>query len=162
MPIRETIANTLVQSGRSIGESVGLELAVELSEHSIELELEKPDEDTRAWDPSMYSGGNVFVEGYANPIKPRVNYHQELETPDTIDVEEGNKESEESEEKSEDEPHLELISSGRYRDYMRQDLISQLLTPDAQWKLIAYAVLAMCVLQFLGIIITLWATGSFA
>lgn len=146
-----------------MGQSVGLELAVELSEHSIEIEMEKPDEDTRAWDPDLYSNGNVFVQGYANPIKPRVQYNQALEEPSTIDVTEGDGEGvQDDTDDTDDGPHLELISSGRYRDYMRQDLISQLLTPDAQWKLIAYAVLGMLVLQFIGIIVTLYATGTFA
>jgi hypothetical protein len=58
--------------------------------------------------------------------------------------------------------HVGLISSSRYRDYMRQDLISQLLNPQEAWQTIVYALLAVGALQFLTIIVTLWATGSFA
>lgn len=163
--LRATLAESLIGMGRSVGQSVGLELVVEVSDHSIELGMEEPNKTARAWDSDLYSSGNVFVSGYANPIKPRVEYRQELEEPDTVDVTEGDtdeREGSEDEAEDEDEQHVQLISSGRYRDYMRQDLISQLLTPDAQWRTMVYAVIAVAALQFISIIVTLYATGTFA
>lgn len=144
--------------------ALGLETKVELSDHSITVEYALPDVDTRAWDSNLYVNGNVFVDGYANPIKPKVNYNEELENPDTIDVEEGETGTADDTADSEegDGPHVSLISSARYRDYMRQDLVSQLLTPNEQWKLLAYGILGVAILQFFTIIITMWATGQFA
>lgn len=144
--------------------ALGLETKVELSDHSIKVEYALPNIDTRAWDSNLYRNGNVFVDGYANPIKPTVNYHEDLENPDTIDVEEGEsgEEDDNSESDEDDGPHVSLISSPRYRDYMRQDLVSQLLTPNEQWKLLAYGILGVAILQFFTIIITMWATGQFA
>ena len=199
--IRETIANWFISTGRSFGRATGLELAVEVSDHSIKCDMEKPDESTRAWDPDMYKDGNLFVSGYANPIKPRVDYHPDLEEPNTVDVSEGHSGTSDAERIAscdgcgpednqeameamdgvitgdvDDErlcethlgeldsshgSHLNLISSGRYREYMRQDLISQLLTPESRWNLIVWAMIGLGVLQFLAIIVTLYATGSF-
>lgn len=159
--MRQTIANWFVSTGRSLGSTFGLQTAVVLSDHSIKVRMESPDKDTRAWDTNLYGNGNVFVEGYANPIKPRVEYHEQLENPNTVEVTEGDTDDTEASEDDADDTHVQLISSGRYRDYMRQDLISQLLTPDAQWKLIAYGVLALGVLQFFAICVTLYGTGAF-
>lgn len=164
--IRELIANSFIAAGRSIGKLSGLELQVELSDHSINVEMVKPDQDTRAWDPSMFKSGNLFLDGYANPIKPRVRTNQDLEEPDTAELEEGEVEGDveqpqlESGEEADDK-HAYLITSGRYREYMRQDLISQLLTPESRWNILVWAVVGLGVLQFFAIVITMWATGSF-
>lgn len=164
--IRETIANSLIAAGRLVGKMSGLELAVELSDHSIEAKMEQPDTDKRAWDPTLYKSGNLFISGYANPIKPQVTSNQDLDTPDTVDVREG--ESDENVDDpqlesadDEDEPHAYLITSGRYREYMRQDLISQLLTPESRWNLLVWAVVGLGALLFFNMILMLWATGSF-
>ena len=159
--IREFIANWFISTGRSFGRMTGLQLAVEVSDHSIKCDMEKPDESTRAWDPDMYKAGNLFVSGYANPIKPRVDYHPDLEEPNTVDVSEGDTDGSEEDVADSDGGHLNLISSGRYREYMRQDLISQLLTPESRWNIIVWAMIGLGVLQFLAIIVTLYATGSF-
>lgn len=140
---------------------LGLELAVEVSDHSIKTEMEVPDNSERAWDRDLYKHGNLFVASYANPIKPSVNHNPDLDTPDEIDVEEGNQKEGKVKTETESESHVELISSGRYREYMRQDLISQLLTPESRWNLLVWAILAVSVLQFFNIIVTLWSTGSF-
>lgn len=164
--IREFIANSLIGMGRSFGKMTGLELAVELSDHSINASMEQVNQDKRAWDPEMYKSGNVFVSGYANPIKPRVGYNQDLEEPDTVRVEEGDPDSDVDQPQLEDgeetdDRHAYLITSGRYREYMRQDLISQLLTPESRWNLLVWAVVGLGVLQFMAILVTMWATGSF-
>lgn len=157
MGFRSTLANAFIASGRQLGKLMGLEMAVVVSDHSIEASMEKPDTDRRAWDTELYKSGNLFVSGYANPIKPRVRENPDLENPNTVDVEEG----EADEEVEEEDGHAQLITSGRYREFMRQDLISQLLTPESRWNLLVWAVVCLGVLQFVAIIITLYATGSF-
>jgi hypothetical protein len=164
MSYRAAPANWLIAAGRSLGRTLGCQLAVDVNDHSIELEMEVPSKDTRAWDTDLYRYGNLFVGSYANPIKPRVEYNEDLENPDEITHVEGEPEDAphgESETDGEDVGHVQLISSPRYRDYMRQDLISQLLTPQEQWKLIAYAVAGVIALQFVTMIIVLYATGTF-
>ena len=148
-------ANALLAAGRSLGRLAGGELKVELSDHSINTQMRRPDKDERAWDDSMFKHGNVFVEGYGNPIKPRVNYHETLQEPDRIDHEEGD-----GDEDDDSDAHVELISSPRYRDYMRQDLVSQLLTPRERWRIIAYGVLAVGALVLLNLGINLVASGA--
>jgi hypothetical protein len=149
--------NLALDSIRSAGELLGYQLAVEVSDHSIDIQLEKPNHEQRAWDTNLYSDGNLFVEGYANPIKPRVEYNEDLENPDTIDVEDGD--PDEHTQDFESERHVELISSPRYRDYMRQDLISQILTPDTRWKLLAYAVGVVAFLVVVNVMVSLSAAG---
>jgi hypothetical protein len=123
--------------------------------------MEKQDKTERAWDDSLYKRGNLFVDGYANPIKPKVRYNKDLENPNTIDVQEGDT-PDDREPEDDSTNHLELISSPRYREYMRQDLISQLLNPQEQWRLIVYGIIALGALQFLSIIITMYVTGGFS
>ena len=154
----ESIPNRLLDYALSIGKTMGYELVVEVSDHSIDIQMERPDKTERAWDPDMYHSGNLYVSNYANPIKPKINYQDRLDTPDTIQVTESQTEDfgedlDQQPDSQQDDRHIQLISSPRYRDYMRQDLISQLLTPQEQWKLLAYAVGAVAVLQFITIII---------
>jgi len=157
MSMRDTIASSALNTARIFGRALGTELVVETSQHSIETKMEVPDREERAWDPDLYKHGQLYYQDYANPIKPTVDSHSELEDPDTIDVREGETQTDRSEENG----SIQMIASPRYRKYMRQDLISQLLTPKEQWKLIAYGVLGLGVLQFLAIAVTLYATGSF-
>jgi hypothetical protein len=165
MTVRTYIANTLIDYGRAIGRSADSELAVEVSDHSIEIGMEQPDETQRAWDANLYRRGCLFLSGYANPIKPRVRHHDDLENPDEAFIDEstaGDAEAtdgDESEAETDDSPHVSLIASSRYKDYMRQDLISQLLNPRAQWRLIAYAVIALTILMFINVFISLAAAG---
>jgi hypothetical protein len=160
MTIRGTIATTLLQYSRVFGRMLGCQLAVETSEHSIQTTMEVPNQDDRAWDPGLFKHGNLFVAGYANPVKPSVKVNKELETPDVVEVDEGDPAK--MEDTDDDPAHAQLISSARYRKYMRQDLISQLLTPKEQWRLIAYGVMAVAGMQLLTVAVILWATGSFA
>lgn len=156
--ITDKIANSLISMGRSIGRLGGNQLAVEVSEHSIKTEMESPDKTERAWDTDLYKRGNLFVAGYANPIKPRVQHNEELENPNTVEAEDG-----EPDDGSETPGDVDakLISSGRYQEFMRQDLISQLLTPETRWNKLLYGMLAIGAIGFFQIIVTLYATGSF-
>lgn len=145
----------------SVAYAAGFKLRVLISDHSVKLKFVQVDKDTRAWDTNLFRNANLFVQGYANPIKPKVEHNSKLENPDQIDVREGEPDGE-SEETDGSEQSVSLIASSRYRDYMRQDLVSQLLTPKEQWKLIAYGVLGLGILQFVAILVTMYVTGTFA
>lgn len=89
---------------RALGRLCGYELVVTLTEHEIQLSLVDPDDLTRrAWDPSHFTSGNLFLEGWANPIKPSPG----------------------------DDGHEELIVSERYEQYMANDLVGDILQADA-------------------------------
>lgn len=158
MGLRSYIANALIARGRSIGRSAGLEMKVELSDHSIDVAMADPDREDLAWDGDLYKHGNVFIHGYANPVKPTVNYNEALEDPDTVEVEGSDCEGAQS---VAEDAHVELISSPRYRDYMRQDLISQLLNPREQWRLLAYGIIALGILMLPTMILSAAAAGVF-
>lgn len=153
--------NATVSMAESVAYAAGFQLRVITSDHSVQIKFVKPDKDTRAWDTNLFKNANLFVEGYANPIKPRVEHNSKLENPDTVAVREGEPGGE-TEETAGSDRDVSLIASSRYRDYMRQDLVSQLLTPKEQWKLIAYGVLGLGVLQFVAILVTMYVTGTFA
>lgn len=160
MTIRTRLGNTLIGLGRSVGQSRGKsELAVTISDHSIDARMEPVDKENRAWDSDLYHRGNVFIDGYANPIKPVVNNNKELEDPDTVAITEGGTDETQDTQEESEESHVQLISSPRYRDYMTQDLISQLLNPREQWKLLAWAILAVAFLIVINLVVTLSAAG---
>ena len=178
MGVRETVATTILNTARSMGRVLGCELVVEASQHSLSTTMERPNTDgARAWDDNLYKHGQLYYAGYANPIKPRVKVDTDLETPDQVAVEEsqfnpldqnpatdGGEITEEMHRRTQgpaDDEHTKMISSARYRKYMRQDLISQLLTPRERWRLITYAIIGLGLLQMFGIVMTLYATGSF-
>lgn len=162
--IGAAIANFLISRGRIIGNKLGYQLAVNQNQHSIKVKMVNPDSDNYAWDHDLFRKGNLFVGGYSNPVKVLINHNKELADPDTVDVMEGSAAATdggtEDADEEEDEKHVEVISSSRYRAYMRQDLISQLLNPREQWKLIMYILAGIGVLQFVTIIVIMWATGG--
>jgi hypothetical protein len=165
MSYREIPINVMLGIVMAIGQSIGLKKKVEVSDHSVSVELTLPDQDTRAWDSDMFRYSNIFVSGYANPIKPVVNHYPDLEQKDTVEVEAGDVDQEESDQEEsdndqEERAHVDLISSARYRDYMRQDLVSQLLTPQEQWKLIAYGILGLGMLVFFQMVVIFWINGG--
>jgi hypothetical protein len=153
------LATRIIGFGRKIGRSFGYELAVVVSDHSIKLKMVNPDNtEQRAWDDNLYRHGNVFMSGYANPIKPKVEQHSGLENKDrarlhdTVTVPDGGEEQAER-------VHTQLMSSGRYQDYMLQDLISQVLNPQEQWKKLFYAVIGTAVIASLSLIASASAAG---
>lgn len=179
MGLREALGTLAMGVTRSFWRATGLELAVKVSDHSIELEMVDPGNTTEvAWDPHLYKNGNLFRQGYANPIKPIVNHSNELSQSDTVSgqvslrgsvtepkdlVSDGGEEASasESEEGNPNTPHAAIISSGRYRQYMHQDLISQILNPREQWRLIVFAVLALAGLMLINVLISLQISGAF-
>lgn len=158
MGVRSWTANALIARGRSIGRSAGCEMQVQLSDHSIETRMVSPDRDDLAWDDSLYRHGNVFLEGYANPVKPRVDRHKELEDGDTASLDET---AHDATEADTSDSGAELISSGRYAAFMRQHLIEQLLNPSEHWRLIVYAVIGLAILQTATLFVALAAAGVF-
>lgn len=121
--------------------------------------MEHPNKTTRAWDPNLFRYGQMYRSGYANPIKPVVNHNPELENPDTIAADGGTVTVDDVDE--DDNKHVELISSTRYREYMRQDLISQLLNPREQWRKVVWAVIALAIIMGMNFMATLSAAGVF-
>lgn len=161
--IRESIANWFISTGISVGRAMGLKMGVELSEHSIDVRMQQADKSKRAWDDSLYVNGNVFLDGKANPIKPRVVHNEGIQNPDTVEIDEGDVDPADVDVSGDnDNTHTEVMSSPRYKLYMLQDLFEQVLTPEQRWNKMLYGLMAIAVLQFVGIIVTLYATGSFA
>jgi len=153
------VGTKILGFGRSIARSFGYELAVTVSDHSIQLQMVNPnDTEERAWDDNLYRHGNLYMSGYANPIKPRVEQHSGLKNKDqarhhdTVTVPDGGEEQAE-------QVHTQLMSSGRYQDYMLQDLISQVLNPQEQWKKLFYAVVATAIIASLSLITSASAAG---
>lgn len=72
-----------------------------LTEHKIKTKFESPSNENNAWDSNHWVYGNIFLKGIANPIKPKKS-----------DVENGD---------------YEIITSERYKSYMEQDLIDDML-----------------------------------
>lgn len=158
--IRTWIGNALMGYGRWLARMDGRELMVQLSDHSIRTKMVSPNKEDQAWDDNLYKHGNVFIEGYANPVKPTVEYNADLEDPDTVAVEESPQAAADGGE-DQSPGHTEIISSPRYREFMRQDLISQLLNPRQQWKKIVYAVIALSFLMVMNLALTASAAGVF-
>jgi len=125
----------------------------------IETTMADPDSDAHAWDPDQYRYGNSFRAGFANPVKPAVQYNKGLEEPSTVSQEVSDADDTDDGESDTDGPHIQMISSKRYQDYMRQDAISQLLTPSAKWRLIAYAVMGLGALMLINLLISLVGAG---
>lgn len=153
MSIRTRLGNWLIRRGRGIGRKEGeSELAVILSDHSIKTRMVDTDRDDLAWDHNLYRHGNVFIQDYANPIKPRVDHDPELQNSDEIQVDP-------PEDAHEDE-HVQMISSNRFASFMKQQLIESLLNPREQWRLILYAIVGVAVLQFVTIIGIAMTSGA--
>jgi len=162
------LATWFVRKGRRMGRLLGRELVVEQSDHSLQLSMEKPDNDRRAWDNDQFTRGQLYRRGYANPVKIEVDHNPGIGNKDTVEVTDGgdatatefSDEEGEGGEEQEDRS-VEVIASERYRQFMEQDLISQLLNPKEQWEKLVYGLIGIGSLQFLSIVVTLWATGSF-
>lgn len=158
MSIRARLGTKLIKTGRKVGRKDGrTELEVTLSDHSIDVRMVDVNSDRHAWDDTLYRYGNVFLSGYANPIKPTVRANTELEEPDTADMKEGDG----VEDLAREDRHTQLISSGRYSEFMKQQLIESILNPDEQWKKILYVVVGVAFLQMATLMAALSAAGMF-
>lgn len=155
MGVRAWMATQAIRTARSFGNVLGCEMKVELSDHSIELSMVHPNTFGQAWDPDFYVRGNVFRKGYANPIKPTVDQNKKLSTPDTVDIENANEPVGDGSGR-----HVSMISSPRYRMYMVQDLVSQLLNPQERLKLIMYILVGIAGIVLLSFLMILTIAGS--
>lgn len=151
MGLRSSLASFAIKSARGFGQTLGCELVVDISDHSIGTSMEIPNTNSRAWDDNLFKSGQLYLKDHANPIKPYLVRNEDLEDPDEVDVKETKD--------VDSDNHTRVISSPRYKEYMRQDLISQLLNPRAQWRLIAYAVIILAVLMLANVFISMSAAG---
>jgi len=154
--VRSEMATFVMGVARSFGRMLGCELVVEASENSLRTSMEVPDTDKRAWDSNLYRRGNLFIDGYANPVRPKIVPADEKGQLDDVEVVEGDGDDEDDESAA-----VGLIPSHRYQTFMSQQMLSELMNPREQWKLIVYGVIALGALQFIAIIVTMYATGSF-
>lgn len=156
MGLRTSLATSAMSTARSFGRVLGCEIAVEVSNHSIETKMVLPGKSDRAWDDQLYRHGNLFVDGYANPIKPRADPHPELDKPDTVEVEDGDGNT------LREKAHV--IASERYQSFMKQRLAAQLLNPSERIKLITYAMMALAglmLMQFIAVAAIAASVGVF-
>lgn len=158
--VRERIATVGMSLARSLGRSLGCELVVETSDHSINLSMERPQTADRAWDHDLYQHGQLYYRGYANPIKPVVQPADSRDELDDVAVEEGETDAETPGSDGEDrERTVGLVPSTRWRMYLDQHLISELVRPEERWKLLVYGVLGVAGLQFITIIVIVYLMG---
>lgn len=124
-----TIATVMIAFSRSIGKMFGYELAVIINEHSIKLKMVNPDnKEDRAYDDNHFVSGNVFVKEFANPLS--------IEK-----VAEAYKEQ-------------EFITSERYKKYMEQSLIDDIVRSSKDDGLtVTQAVLILGSIQVLSVAI---------
>lgn len=156
MSIRTKIANQLLSLGRKLGRNPGKsELKVSVSDHDIKIRMVDTDKKEHAWDHDLYKSGGLFYRGHANPLKINLSQNDGMAEKDTVELEESEDES------YVDEPHKEVMSSNRYRKFMYNSLISDLVNPTENWKKLVYGIVGVGVLQFLTIIVVLVTTGSF-
>lgn len=159
MAYRDRLASLAMAGARAFGRKIGCQIVVEVSDHSISTSMEVPEQDHRAWDSDLYHRGQLYYKGYANPIKPTVSRNTELAEPDQVDVKEGEGDEENEEAPDQDGDHVNLISSTRYRQFMHQDLISQLLNPREQWKILVYAMIIVGGLVLINVMLSLRTAG---
>ena len=158
MGLRTWIANGLIARGRKLGRSAGAELAVKQSGHSINARMVNPNSEEIAWDHDLFRHGNLFYEGYANPVKLVAKQNEGVEDPDTVEKVDGDAECTEQDAETSE---AKVISSKRYGAYMQQHLIEQLLNPREHWKMIVYAVIGLAMLQVLTLALAAAAAGVF-
>lgn len=167
MDPRSRIATGLLNYARKMGQSLGCELVIEVSDHSIETSMEVPNKHRWGWDSNLFKRGQLFIKGYANPIKPIARKTRHPKKPDRLALEEGESDPEpladggENPQAEDPGAEFELIPSYRYREHQDQHLISQLVNPSEQWRMLVYGIIGLGALIFFNIIIVLYATGSF-
>jgi hypothetical protein len=164
MSFRTFIANKIIGFGRRIGRSNSSELKVTLSDHSIDVRMVDTDIDELYWDDNLYKFGNVFPAGYSNPIKVSVDHKPEISKPDTVEVEESKPDTEpdskEGGEGEEDSAHVSVMSTKRYKMFMKQTLASDLLNPKEQLDKLMYAIIGVAVLQFVTMVLLAFTSGA--
>jgi len=112
---------------RTFAQVFGYELAITIDEHEIKLEVVDPDNiEERAFDSSHFVSGNIFVGDFANPIN-------------ISNIEEAYKDA-------------EYIVSDRYKKYMEQELIDDIVQTSKDSGLtVTQATLVIGTLQLLSV-----------
>lgn len=120
-------ATSLLSAARGFGQLTGNELDVIVSDHKINIKMinpDKSDEYGRAWDDSQYVKGNIHHEQYANPVKVSID---------------------------EDSEEVDVIVSQRYKKYMENKLMNDIISETADDSSISMftAVLILGTIQIL-------------
>ena len=134
MGVSRAFSNFLLGLADGIASFGGYDLEIVVDDHEIEFSfVDSEDLDRRAYDGDHYVNGNIFRDGYANPIKPVLD-------------------------DAEDE--VELIRSDRYKDYMNQKLVREMVkaTEGRQGGNILLLVTAFASIISAGILIMLMVT----
>lgn len=158
MAIRDKLATFVIRIARLVGHKMGCYLVVEPSNHTVDISMEIPNQDKRAWDLDHYRFTNIFPRGYSNPVKIAVRSHKELGHPDVVDIIQTEETTQELPDGGQDVSHVELISSHRYREFMQQNLISQLINPTETLNKIIILLLAVLGVSGLIFIVMLFNT----
>lgn len=154
--VRERLANFAMSTGMGLGHALGCEETVELSRHSIDLSMRVPGtREGQAWDSQLYKRGNVFVEGYANPIKPAPVHTADMAEADDIWLIEGETDV------STEDMELGMIPSYQYQHDLDQSMLSQMVNPQKELQKLLYVLVAIIVLQFMTLIAMLYVNGGF-
>lgn len=160
--VRDRLATLGMSLARSFGRALGCELVVDCSEHSLEIAMEVPGESGRAWDHDLYRKGQMYYQGYANPFKPVIDPSNTRGEHDQMDVEESEDASggaSSDDESGGSDAEIGMMPSSRYRQYLDQHLISELVRPEERWKLLVYGILFIGFLQMATIIVIMFVTG---
>lgn len=97
----EYLFTMLVNAIRGTARIFGYELKIVLTEHKIKTKFASPSSEKNNWDDSHWIRGNIFIDGIANPINIS---KQEVKNGD-----------------------YEIITSERYKTFMEQSLIDDML-----------------------------------
>lgn len=156
--VRRQIASAFIRWARKTGNALGCELVVEVNDHSIKTTMEVPSSDKRAWDTNLYHKGQLFREGYANPIKPvEMLEESDEEEDDTV-----TKSVQILDSQADASPgKIGMLPSWRYQVHQDQHAISELVNPTEQWRLIVYGIIALGIIGFMNAILILYGTGAF-
>lgn len=91
----------LIGLGETLAYFGGNKLKITLDEHQIDIDVVNPlDVEDVAYDTNHYVNGNIFIDGYSNPVKHKFD---------------------------EAEEEVELVSSMRYKPYMNNKLLEDLI-----------------------------------
>lgn len=128
------MANLFLSISKSIAKARSSEPAIITSEHGITIKYETPSkEGNRIWDKSMYSWGNIFIKGYANPVKINVENNE----------------------------NAQMIASQKYKDFMKTKVIRDAFFADTfENKKLLYGIIAGIALQIITLISVIALLGG--
>lgn len=115
---------------------MGNELTVTLSNHDIKLGSDNPSSTEKVWEDDLYVEGNVYLDGYANPVKPDVPVTE-------YDIEDDD---------------LDLISTDRYKHNLISDLRDALIEEGTEGSglTVFHAIVVLGTLQMSMTAVLLW------